>query len=467
MIDTSLIIKDLIKTAKAKALDAACSKCNSAPCKCKKEEVKTDSTKEARIKVAALMEELASNLEQILPQSATSKLAADVAYATHPAPRAEFKLKQDDMGHTKHDPTKPSTKKPTLEFKTDEKERTAGGQEPLINKSAKQVLGKLAANGVETRTTETGQAGAPTAGKSSGSEFGGREMSKIHTIQGVIDVTKRDLKTNYIKDQVGKMFKHVDPEKDTVVKQVITHGANTSKLAGLEVLKKMKNLVSKEEKEDKTVEKTAFFKEYLNHSALNLGQAARDIRWIHNHPDADKMGPEGSAKHIAASITSRLPSLASNLYYTALPPQLHHSDEELKEIKDENPKDNFLLGYAPWEYRKKEEAVKKLASILKDPTHPKYNTVVSRIKQAAGMPPQDPTAGMGVVPEGGQPGQGQPPMKEPGCTCQQGMDGQPLCPVCKIKEIVKMQQMQQMQGQAQGQAPAPGPQAPTGGVQNV
>jgi hypothetical protein len=235
MIDTSLIIRDLIKTAKAKALDAACSKCNSAPCKCKKEEPKADSTKEARIKVAALMEELASNLEQILPQSATAKLAADVAYTTHPAPRADFKLKQDDMGHTKHDPTKPSTKKPTLEFKTDEKERTPGGQEPLINKSAQKVLNKLAANGVETRTTETGQAGAATAGKSSGSEFGGREMSKIHTIQGVIDVTKRDLKTNYIKDQVGKMFKHVDPEKDTVVKQVITHGANTSKLAGLEV----------------------------------------------------------------------------------------------------------------------------------------------------------------------------------------------------------------------------------------
>lgn len=100
---------------------------------------------------------------------------------------------------------------------------------------------------------------------------------------------------------------------------------------------------------------TAFLKEYVNHSALNLGQAARDVRWIYNHPDADKMGPEGSAKHIAASVTSRIPSLASNLYYAALPPQLHHSDEELKEIKDENPKDNFLLGYAPWVYRKKEK----------------------------------------------------------------------------------------------------------------
>ena len=103
------------------------------------------------------------------------------------------------------------------------------------------------------------------------------------------------------------------------------------------------------------LDKTAFAKEYLNHSALNLGMAARDLRWLHNHSAADKVAPEGSAKHIAASLTTRIPSLISNLYYTALPPQLHHSDEELKEIKEENPKDNFLIGYAPWKYRKKKD----------------------------------------------------------------------------------------------------------------
>lgn len=117
------------------------------------------------------------------------------------------------------------------------------------------------------------------------------------------------------------------------------------------------------------LEKTAFAKEYATHSALNLGQAARDVRWIHNHPDADKMGPEGSARHVAASITARIPSLASNLYYATLPPQLHHTDEELKDIKG-SLKDNFLNGYAPWKYpvpKDKSEEKEKKQEIKLDP----------------------------------------------------------------------------------------------------
>lgn len=89
-------------------------------------------------------------------------------------------------------------------------------------------------------------------------------------------------------------------------------------------------------------------KEYYKHMALNLGQAAKDVRYFYDHPDADKMGPPGSAKHIASSITQRIPNLASDLYYSALPPQLHHTDKELKEFHGKkSAKDYFLEGYNP------------------------------------------------------------------------------------------------------------------------
>ena len=93
---------------------------------------------------------------------------------------------------------------------------------------------------------------------------------------------------------------------------------------------------------------------YANHSALNLGQAARDVRYFYEHPDADKIAPHGTPLHVASSVASRIPSLASNLYYGALPPQLHHSAEELSGEGDTLLlKDRFLQGYDPWSYSKR------------------------------------------------------------------------------------------------------------------
>ena len=90
---------------------------------------------------------------------------------------------------------------------------------------------------------------------------------------------------------------------------------------------------------------------YLNHSALNLGQAARDVRYFFDHPQADKVGKQGSGKHIVSSMVSRIPSLAGNLYYAAIPPQLHHSEEELVDITVElRMRDWFLNGYDQSKY---------------------------------------------------------------------------------------------------------------------
>jgi len=103
---------------------------------------------------------------------------------------------------------------------------------------------------------------------------------------------------------------------------------------------------------DAAMEKDAGVREevraYLNHSALNLGLAAHDIRHLGTHEYADKMGPKGSPRHVAAAVAARIPSLAENVYYAAIPPQLHHTPEELRDLKNRLAlKGEFLHGYNP------------------------------------------------------------------------------------------------------------------------
>lgn len=109
-------------------------------------------------------------------------------------------------------------------------------------------------------------------------------------------------------------------------------------------------VVPKDEKADGTAkDKTASDTgDYARHSALNFGQAARDVRWLLEHPGADKVAPEGSLKHKASSLSLRLPSLASNVYYGVLPPLLHHTREELADSKDKSLRTMFREGYNPW-----------------------------------------------------------------------------------------------------------------------
>lgn len=89
-------------------------------------------------------------------------------------------------------------------------------------------------------------------------------------------------------------------------------------------------------------------REWAQHAALNLGQAARDVRYLYTHPNADKVAPKGTAHHLAASVVARLPSFESNLYYSWLPPQLHHTPEEL--AGKASLLDLFRHGYAPWKH---------------------------------------------------------------------------------------------------------------------
>lgn len=97
--------------------------------------------------------------------------------------------------------------------------------------------------------------------------------------------------------------------------------------------------------------KTQYFDEYIKHTFLNLGQAARDIRYFYYHPDADKNPLIGRSSHFLLSLFLRLKNLANNLFYALIPPHWHHSKEELMNMTSGTVKEWFLYGYAPWEYK--------------------------------------------------------------------------------------------------------------------
>lgn len=99
-----------------------------------------------------------------------------------------------------------------------------------------------------------------------------------------------------------------------------------------------------------TIKEAGFFRDYAGHSALNLGQAARDLRYFFNHLNADRIAAQGTLMHAASSASSRLPSLTSNLYYTAIPPHLHHTAAEIATDRHVPLKDMFLHGYKPWDH---------------------------------------------------------------------------------------------------------------------
>lgn len=110
-------------------------------------------------------------------------------------------------------------------------------------------------------------------------------------------------------------------------------------------------------------------REYASHAALNLGQAARDLRYPLSHPGADKTHHPGTRGHATASLLAhRIPSLASNLWFTALPPHLHHKPEELHGMPDEHSlREWFQLGYKPWEHGPRLEPQRHLPADERNP----------------------------------------------------------------------------------------------------
>jgi hypothetical protein len=96
--------------------------------------------------------------------------------------------------------------------------------------------------------------------------------------------------------------------------------------------------------------KRSILDEYWKHTALNLGQATRDIRFFYYHPAADSLVKGGTLTHGLYSMLKRAESLGNNLYYAIIPPHGHHTSSDLRSMSSAPARLWFLHGYAPWRF---------------------------------------------------------------------------------------------------------------------
>ncbi|MGZ3742467.1 MAG: hypothetical protein ACXWRE_01300 [Pseudobdellovibrionaceae bacterium] len=96
--------------------------------------------------------------------------------------------------------------------------------------------------------------------------------------------------------------------------------------------------------------KYSAIEEYWKHTALNIGQATRDIRYFYYHPEADRIAAEGTIRHYAYSSFQRIRSFGNNIFFSIIPPHWHHTKQDLEYMTPASAKEWFLHGYAPWEY---------------------------------------------------------------------------------------------------------------------
>jgi hypothetical protein len=88
-----------------------------------------------------------------------------------------------------------------------------------------------------------------------------------------------------------------------------------------------------------------WLEEYAKHSALNLGQVLQGLRYFHSHPDFDS---EAGMRRVGLSSGLRAKRIANDFFYAALPPQLHHTREELAAMRKLPFREWLLCGYAPY-----------------------------------------------------------------------------------------------------------------------
>jgi len=93
-----------------------------------------------------------------------------------------------------------------------------------------------------------------------------------------------------------------------------------------------------------------FSEEYVKHTALNLGQALQGIRYFYSHPDADSQAVTGSLRHLLLSSRIRAKRVLNDLFFAAIPPHWHHSDDELAQMTEVSVILWFQYGYCAWRF---------------------------------------------------------------------------------------------------------------------
>ena len=93
-----------------------------------------------------------------------------------------------------------------------------------------------------------------------------------------------------------------------------------------------------------------FLEDYGKHAALNFGQALQGVRYLFTHPDVDVRAPRGTFLHVSLSARLRLRRIANDLCFAILPPQSHHTADELSAMRSSSFSNWFQYGYCAWRF---------------------------------------------------------------------------------------------------------------------
>jgi len=93
-----------------------------------------------------------------------------------------------------------------------------------------------------------------------------------------------------------------------------------------------------------------FMEDYGKHAALNFGQALQGARYLFSHPDVDSRARRGSLAHAGLSVRLRLRRIANDLFFAVVPPQSHHTAEELRAMSPVSVSRWFRYGYCAWRF---------------------------------------------------------------------------------------------------------------------
>lgn len=93
-----------------------------------------------------------------------------------------------------------------------------------------------------------------------------------------------------------------------------------------------------------------FLEEYVKHTALNLGQALQGLRYLTSHPDVDAGARRGTLRHALLSLNVRTRLVANDLFFAAIPPHWHHTQEELAGMTAVPIHRWFQYGYCAWRF---------------------------------------------------------------------------------------------------------------------
>lgn len=93
-----------------------------------------------------------------------------------------------------------------------------------------------------------------------------------------------------------------------------------------------------------------FLEQYFKHFALNFGQAMQGLRYLGSHPDIDTLAARGSLKHVVLSLRLRCPRVLNDLFFALIPPQWHHTRDELDAMLPICARQWFQYGYCAWRF---------------------------------------------------------------------------------------------------------------------